>query len=171
MMAWSTIDPFEVAAVLTAAQMNALRENQLETAPAKATTAGDTFYATAANTIARLAAGAAGRVLRMNAGATAPEWAVNVPAAAHGRVSSTGVLQAGSHNVASAIRNSAGDYTITFTTAMPDANYTVVVSLRSDDGSLKAIWPSTQGTGSFGVLSFIAAGAADATFSFAVFGT
>ena len=36
--------------------------------------AGDTLYATAADTLARLAKGTAAQVLTMNAGATAPEW-------------------------------------------------------------------------------------------------
>ncbi|RWD77485.1 hypothetical protein [Mesorhizobium sp.] len=36
--------------------------------------AGDVFYATAARALARLAKGTAGQVLRMNTGATAPEW-------------------------------------------------------------------------------------------------
>lgn len=38
--------------------------------------AGDTIYATAADTLARLAKGTAGQGLRMNAAATAPEWGV-----------------------------------------------------------------------------------------------
>lgn len=37
--------------------------------------AGDVLYATAADTLARLAKGTAGQALTMNAGATAPEWA------------------------------------------------------------------------------------------------
>jgi hypothetical protein len=37
--------------------------------------AGDVLYATGADTLARLAKGTAAQVLRMNAGATAPEWA------------------------------------------------------------------------------------------------
>jgi hypothetical protein len=36
--------------------------------------AGDLIYATADNTVARLAIGTAGQVLRVNSGATAPEW-------------------------------------------------------------------------------------------------
>jgi hypothetical protein len=36
--------------------------------------AGDIFYATAADTVARLAKGTAHQVLQINAGATAPEW-------------------------------------------------------------------------------------------------
>jgi hypothetical protein len=39
------------------------------------TTAGDILYASANNTPARLAKGAASEVLTMNSGATAPEWA------------------------------------------------------------------------------------------------
>lgn len=63
------------AELVTAAMMNEqVRDNLLETAPAKVTTAGDTLYATAANAIARLAKGTANQVLRMNDGATAPEW-------------------------------------------------------------------------------------------------
>ena len=38
------------------------------------TTQGDLIYASAANTPARLPAGTAGQILRMNSGATAPEW-------------------------------------------------------------------------------------------------
>jgi hypothetical protein len=41
------------------------------------TTAGDLLYGTAADTVARLGIGAAGRVLKVNSGATAPEWAVD----------------------------------------------------------------------------------------------
>ena len=39
---------------------------------------GDMVYASAANTLARLAKGAANMKLFMNAGATAPEWAVGI---------------------------------------------------------------------------------------------
>lgn len=46
----------------------------LETAPAKVTTAGDLVYGTGANAIARLGIGSAGRLLRVNAAGTAPEW-------------------------------------------------------------------------------------------------
>ena len=46
----------------------------METGAAKVTTAGDMFYASGANAIARLAKGTARQTLAMNAGATAPEW-------------------------------------------------------------------------------------------------
>jgi hypothetical protein len=38
------------------------------------TTAGDLLYATAADTVTRLGIGTAGQVLKVNSGATAPEW-------------------------------------------------------------------------------------------------
>jgi len=40
------------------------------------TTAGDLLYGTAADTVARLGIGTAGQVLKVNSGATAPEWGV-----------------------------------------------------------------------------------------------
>lgn len=45
----------------------------------------------------------------------------------------TTVTIAGSGNIASIVRNSAGNYTVTFTTAMPDANYSVVGSAPGDN--------------------------------------
>lgn len=51
------------------------RDNLLETAVAKVTTAGDLVQATGANALARLPIGTALQVLRTNAGATAAEWA------------------------------------------------------------------------------------------------
>lgn len=45
-------------------------------------TAGDLLYASGATTLTKLAKGTALQVLRMNAGATAPEWAANTTVAA-----------------------------------------------------------------------------------------
>ena len=60
------------AEVVTAAILNTdVRDNLLETAPATVTTAGDLTYATAANALARLAAGTTAQFLR---GATVPTW-------------------------------------------------------------------------------------------------
>ena len=53
---------------------NSLRYEQVN---GVVTTAGDTLYATAAGTLARLAIGTARQVLQTNAGATAPEWAAS----------------------------------------------------------------------------------------------
>ena len=55
-MAWTAPATVITGDLLTAALWNAqVRDDMLETAPAKATAAGDTFYATAANALARLA--------------------------------------------------------------------------------------------------------------------
>jgi hypothetical protein len=42
------------------------------------------------------------------------------------------VLIRSSGNVASVLKNAVGDYTITFTTAMPDANYAIVSTSRNN---------------------------------------
>lgn len=52
-MGWTTPITWVASQVVTAAQMNALRDNLLETAPAKATTAGGIFVATGSNSIAQ----------------------------------------------------------------------------------------------------------------------
>ena len=51
-------------------------QTQLDAKTAKSTltTTGDIYYASAANTPARLGIGTAGQVLKVNSGATAPEW-------------------------------------------------------------------------------------------------
>lgn len=73
-MSWTTPKTWTVGEILTAADMNSqLRDNLLETAVGKVTTAGDTVYATGANALARLAKGTAGQWLKQ--GASFPEWA------------------------------------------------------------------------------------------------
>jgi hypothetical protein len=49
---------------------------------------GDLFYASAAGVLARLAKGAAGQVLKMNSGATAPEWSTGLFGAKVTRINS-----------------------------------------------------------------------------------
>lgn len=73
-MAWSSPKTWSTGEVVTAALANAQwRDNFLETAPAKVTTAGDLVIASAANTLARFGLPAALEVLRVNAGGTAWE--------------------------------------------------------------------------------------------------
>ena len=50
---------------------------------------------------------------------------------------STGAIRA-SFNVSSVTRNGAGDYTVNFTTAMADANYSVSSSATTDGGNQSA---------------------------------
>lgn len=65
---------------------HATKADTLNRALNKLTTAGDLMYATAAQTVARLALGAANLKLFVNAGATAPEWAAGVKAITATRV-------------------------------------------------------------------------------------
>jgi len=72
-MAWTAPRTWTTGELVTAAFLNThVRDNLLETAPAKVTTAGDLVYATAANTLTRLAIGSATTVL--HGGASAPIW-------------------------------------------------------------------------------------------------
>lgn len=73
-MAWSSPRTWVALEVLTAALLNThLRDNLLETAPAKVTTAGDLVYATGASALSRLAIGTVGQ--QLVGGASAPAWA------------------------------------------------------------------------------------------------
>jgi hypothetical protein len=73
-MAWTAPRTWTTAEVVTAAIMNVhVRDNLLQTAPAKMTTTGDIIYASAANTPTRLPAGSTAQFLRGAAGA-APTW-------------------------------------------------------------------------------------------------
>ena len=72
-MSWGTPATAVVGDPITAAFWNTNgRDNLLETAPAKVTTAGDIVYATGASALARLGIGGVGRVL--GGGASAPAW-------------------------------------------------------------------------------------------------
>src|SRR5574343_24123 len=74
-MAWTVPTDFSTGRLVTASDWNAelgSTGNMAQTAAAKATTAGDTVYATAANTLARLAIGAANTVLTSSG--SAPQW-------------------------------------------------------------------------------------------------
>ena len=62
---------------LTAAIMNKIKDNFAALWPYSA--AGDISYAASATTLTRLPKGTAYQVLRMNAGATAPEWGTGNP--------------------------------------------------------------------------------------------
>lgn len=73
-MSWVSPRTWTTGEIVSAAMMNGLRDALLESAPAKATTAGQLFRATGAGSIAALDIGSAGQQLRVNAAGTAPEW-------------------------------------------------------------------------------------------------
>jgi len=73
-MAWSSPATYTTGQVVTAADLNLVRDNLLQTAPAKVTTAGDILVATGANALKRLALGAALTVPRVNSAGTDLEY-------------------------------------------------------------------------------------------------
>lgn len=74
-MAWTVPIRWTVNTTVTAAQLNTgLRDNLNATETSTATTAGDMIYATAKNTLTRLASGSARTALMVASGGTAPEW-------------------------------------------------------------------------------------------------
>ena len=74
-MAWTSPRIWLEGAIITAPQMNSVSANLNETAPAKAQSSGDLFYATGANEIERLALGSGGQVLTPVSGV--PQWAAS----------------------------------------------------------------------------------------------
>ena len=73
-MAWTAPRTWVTGETVTAALLNThVRDNLLQTATAKVTTAGDITHATAANTLTRLGVGALDQFLV--GGASAPKWA------------------------------------------------------------------------------------------------
>ncbi len=129
-----------------------VRDNFNETAPAKAVAAGDIFYAVGANAITRLPKGGGLQMLRMNSGATAPEWtnppAIYVPMVYRMvRTSATDGPIAGYTWVFYANRVPAG-YTVYFiihwyATAGPSPTGTASVALRNITTNTD-VWRSTQ---------------------------
>lgn len=84
---------------------------------------------------------------KLNASGSAPIYA----ARAWARFNAAGTID-GSGNIASVTKNSTGNYTVTFTTAMPDANYTVTTSTHTTTSSAAAgrvIEPYDFAAGSF----------------------
>ena len=76
------------------------------------TTAGDILYGTAADTVARLGIGTAGQVLKVNSGATAPEWG----AAGSGAVVAVkAAFKSNTFSMASATYADVTDLSITYT--------------------------------------------------------
>ncbi len=97
-------------------------------------TQGDVLYASAANTLAALAKGTALQMLRMNAGATAPEWSdpVNTQGVVKGWVSFDGsggsVSINDSYNVSDVTYLSAGTYRVTWDVDFAGTNYACIAS-------------------------------------------
>ena len=77
----------------------------------------------------------------------------------------------GSFNVSSITDNGTGDYTINFTTAMPNANYCVQGTMSNASGGANAILPTNGGavaptTTSINVAFYVVGAASDPTYGF-----
>jgi hypothetical protein len=83
----------------------------------------------------------------------------------------TNRLILGSGNVASVLRNALGNYTVTFTTAMPDANYAVTASCSGAlNTNVNGVETGTLATGSVSLFLNNQSGALDlAAVSVAIF--
>jgi hypothetical protein len=99
------------------------------------TTAGDLLYGTAADTVARLGIGTAGQVLKVNSGATAPEWGTAAAGGGMTLLSTTSITQTSSITVSSI----SGSYTnlmiIVENFKAVNDNTTVLLRFNSDTGS------------------------------------
>jgi hypothetical protein len=79
------------------------------------TTAGDLLYGTAADTVARLGIGTAGQVLKVNSGATAPEWGA-LPSSGLNLIASTSFTNVASQSFDSVFNSTYNNYLVIFDT-------------------------------------------------------
>lgn len=114
--------------------------------------AGDILYANGSNAMTRLAKGTAGKVLTMNSGATAPEWAAVSSLAAWVCFNGSGTVAIrADENVSSITDHGTGDYTINFTSALSDTNYAVAGMANSPSfpGNTTVLEEKTRATTSY----------------------
>ena len=128
-------------------------------------TAGGLPNATVTNDDLSLSANASNVMTALNASGSAPIHACRAWVNFNG----TGTVAIrGSGNVSSITDNGTGTYTVNFTNAMPDANYSVVIYNNADSGTNNNSWNNhylggagSRTTTSVGVQSATNAGIAD----------
>ena len=74
------------------------------------------------------------------------------------------------HNIASVVRNSTGEWTLTFTTALADANYAIVGSSNNSTGNRVVTFPTKSTTGFTVKCVNFSSTDADAPISIIIFG-
>ena len=96
------------------------------------TTAGDLLYATAADTVTRLGIGTAGQVLKVNSGATAPEWGAAGGAAGITKILATTFSAVSSYSAPAATFSATYDqYLILFEITSQSASVDIQMRLRT----------------------------------------
>lgn len=100
------------------------------------TTAGDLIYGTAADTVARLALGTAGQVLKVNSGATAPEWAAPAGGGANWSLLNTGgTALTGATSITVSSISGADKIMVLIAGASADASAGFYLRLNADSGN------------------------------------
>lgn len=110
-----------------------IADNAVTLAKMEHGTAGDLLsYNTSAEPV-RVSLGAASTYLRVNAAANAVEWSSSDTLQAKCSFESNGTLNAGGNvNVSTVVRNSAGKYTVTFTSSVTNPIVQATISSTSD---------------------------------------
>ena len=118
--------------------------------------AGDLIYGTADNTVARLAIGTANQVLRVNSGATAPEWAT--PAASGGMTLISTTTLSGASVVLSSIPQTYKNLQLVIRDLLPATdNQILEMRLNGDSGANRytvVAYNTANGTFTFGQTRF-----------------
>jgi hypothetical protein len=108
-------------------------QTQLDAKTAKSTltTTGDIYYASAANTPARLGIGTASQLLAVNSGATAPEWVAAPSSGGMTLISTTTLSSSGSFNINGCFSSAYDNYRIIFNSMQGSASSFMAMGLRT----------------------------------------
>tara|TARA_R110002167_G_scaffold59241_3_gene167565 strand:- start:68 stop:775 length:708 start_codon:yes stop_codon:yes gene_type:complete len=110
-----------------------IADNAVTLAKMEHGTAGDVISYNASAEPIRVSLGAASSYLRVNAAATAVEWSSSDTLQAKCSFESNGTLNAGGNvNVSTVVRNSTGNYTVTFTSSVTNPIVQATISSTGD---------------------------------------
>jgi hypothetical protein len=114
------------------------------------TTTGDTIYSSSGSTPARLGIGTAGQVLRVNSGATAPEWASPASATPSFSLLATQAVTTGSSYSITGLSGYNTLFVICAGLSSTAASTTYTMTLNSDSGSNYIVGAAGIDSGSAG---------------------